>query len=548
MSEMVAWPGEKLDLYDAVVLGGSKDPYDDIWYQLRGTEDPDTTVTLVAGDDFYLYSQQARLLRDSDPIGACTWIVDAVAGGAVEVSTSIDPDWDYGGGYDWTPAASSLTAGRNLIPLPAPYRTFDVLAGNAGGLLIRFTVTSGTVVLSSVGLQVEPPDGLKVRTGWEWSDYMTPGLVPARGDIGLGYAGTGYGEPYILDIDAALDAARSGAGNQAPSAAPTGTPPNSYFRLGPENGADFSASFETFAYDRAGSINISPPSSFAYLMVGYSYGYWRERPELRRTPLEFFSADPPLLGRDYERVGPGFDWTTYGEFADGDTAAIEWEPVDVYPFYQPSPGVPEGLIVGATIGIANETLLSDTGGGWTGSFAGWPPPLGTATTEHVLPSDGGAVVHLGTPAPGTDFTVTIHTDLADAGFYPGLTNPGDDTAWHQWLARPNVFIRYQMPDFRYRVPVFAPDPDAVTTTSPRFYVKNLDETMRPVGDGKPASELSVFRVPTAQGWFRDLTTAEYAVYGTSVRPPDGFPLKVKRLDSAGEVWWDQVGWMVPDDS
>jgi len=86
---------------------------------------------------------------------------------------------------------------------------------------------------------------------------------------------------------------------------------------------------------------------------------------------------------------------------------------------------------------------------------------------------------------------------------------------------------------------------AAVAMQPRFYVKHRDDTMRPVGFGKPASELTVLRVPGGGRW-RDLTTAEYATYGPTARPPGGMALKVKRLDAGGSVWWDQVGWMVPD--
>ena len=82
--------------------------------------------------------------------------------------------------------------------------------------------------------------------------------------------------------------------------------------------------------------------------------------------------------------------------------------------------------------------------------------------------------------------------------------------------------------------------------APRFFVKDLDQVMRPVGFGKPASETAVFRVPTAQGMYRDLTTDEYATYGPDSRPPGGYPLRVKRRDTDGADWWDHVGWMVPD--
>jgi len=370
---------------------------------------------------------------------------------------------------------------------------------------------------------------------WEWSDWITPGLVYAKANLGRANAGAGVSIGGSSDPNEAVDAVRTGGATAGGSLAPGGTGPYTYSSGAEVNADPFSNTYDASAYDRSGMVPTTPPESYAFLNVGYSSGYWRERPDLRRFPPEFLELDPS----EYVPIDPtDFTWAGFVEFEPGvDTVAVEWAPIWVH---VSAPEAGDSNEVGGNIGYSPSIILPPTpGGDWSGSFSAWPPPLGEQVLSWDGPSSPADQLLPVTPPPGSDFTIVSYTDMAVGGYSP-------NNEWQQWNVRPyggpigsSLFIWHQMPRYRYRVPV---------SKQPRFYVKNLDETMRPVGDGKPASELSVFRVPTAQGWFRDLTTDEYAVYGTDVRPPGGYPLKVKRLDSAGDTWWDQVGWMVPDEA
>lgn len=510
---MADWPGEKLRLYDVGVLAGTVTAFE--LFNLDFAETPDETVTLTSGNDFYLLSHSTRLLRDGDAIGTCNWILEVAEGGAAEIYTSRDVDWDGVPG-PWELAAMTVSAGRTVVPLPLEDRTIDWLSGDAGGLLLRVRVTSGSVTLASVRLQVEPPGGLLMRTGWQWSEYQTPGPILATASVGGGGAGSGYYQGGILDHAVALDAVRAGDGNTGPGTTSpvAGVPPNSYSMFEVIEAGD---PWQANCYDRAWSLPTIPPGTSAWLDVGYTKGIWRERPTLRARP-DFMQATADFLeGRDWEKVSPGFGWESYGEFTDGDTEAIEWAPIGVLAL----PGVstaPADSPFGATAAIEYENIYPGSTDGWQPIPGSWPPQLATQQAHHWGVGDLEAVgleagtyrFFFDTPPPGSDFTITVWSDLFNDGVYAGADPV--DTGWVAWAVRPNVDIRYQMPDFRYRVPAFGPDPDAAAALVPRFFVKGSDGVTRPVGYGKPADEEHVFMVPTPVGLYRDMTAAEYALH------------------------------------
>ncbi|WP_076260889.1 hypothetical protein [Intrasporangium flavum] len=502
----VAWPGEQLALYDVVVEAGPLDPYGDLYYALDVRESADTTVTVNAGDQFYLYSDIPRLAIPGDVLGECNWIIDVTAGAAsVTVETGFDPDWSYSPPFGWAPTAvSSLVAGRAVVPLPAGDRSFERL-WNDGAPLLRVTVISGSATLRAAWLQVEPPDGLKVLDGWTWSTWTEPGLVPAKADAGNGNAGAGVTIPDDADPNHAMDAVRhDGSATRGSSLAPPGTAPYSYMSLGPTDGDLFATAATATGYDRSGAVLSSPPESYADLNIGYSNGYWRERPTLRQLPPEF-----SLLkrGRDWVPINPSdFTWTGSVEFdPDGHTVGIRW--ADIYLDVVAAGGGSDEI--SGNIGYATGILLAPVSG-WTGSFGSWPPPLGAQVVDLPAPHapDIDPLLPM-TPAPGSDWTITAYTDMA-VGAYPV------NDEWQQWDVRPHggslgtaIYIWHQMPDYRYRVPVFVPSPDAVGR-EPQFFVR-IDGIDRAVGFGKPADDDGhVFAVSTALGQYRDMTLAEYA--------------------------------------
>lgn len=547
------WPGEKLDLWDANVATGAHTS-GEIWLALR-FEEPDTggSLTLVAGDDVWVWSDSTSLLRDTDTIGVCNWVVTSDGDGDVEIYTGHDPLWTGSEPTDWVLAASGVSAGRNFIPLPDADRTFDWLGGVTGGLALRLRVVSGSVSIAQVHLQVEPPGGLLVQTGYEWSDYRTPELVAKFSDLQGGYAGTGYFEEDLVDRAAALDIARSGGGNIPPDTAPLDAPPISYFHSHADGDAwTGTHGIDGFSYDRALSQSLPTPHftyTTVWLQVGYSGGLWKERPDLRQLP-DFMAGLTP--GRDYVTIDDfSTAWSPYGEFAAGDTDAVEWQSLDVTIVFHAS-GETEQF--GATVGVTNSDLFGAPVLDWTATS--WPPPTasGTHVDPPVVPPFDGEIETLTFPAPpaGSDFTVTIYGDLFTSGVYPPTGDPAD-SGWQEWHALADPFINYQMPDFRYHVPVFEPDPDAANPyPDPRFFVKHPYGLMvkfdvdgnpvkvDPVGFGVPEGA-RVYRIPTATGMYRDLTKAEYQALAPGERPAGALPLKVKRATG-----WDQVAWMVPD--
>ena len=68
---------------------------------------------------------------------------------------------------------------------------------------------------------------------------------------------------------------------------------------------------------------------------------------------------------------------------------------------------------------------------------------------------------------------------------------------------------------------------------PRFFVKDYEGDWRPVGFGKPASDLSRFHVWTPVGWYVECLDGETYT--------NAHPLKVKLYDGT----WDTVAHMRP---
>lgn len=362
---------------------------------------------------------------------------------------------------------------------------------------------------------------------WHWSEWITPELVPAKANLGFANAGASISMSGD-DPNAALDALRTGG---ATGGSDVGAVPYSYVSSGEVDGDPASSVTNAQARSRSGAVFTTPPEAYADLDVGYTFGYWRERPDLRRLPPEFVAmieADPD----SYVKIKPGFDWDSFVEFEDGPTVAVEW--ADVY--LEVSTPQADGNEVGGHVGYSDTILLPKTTG--PTSFGGWPPPLGSDIAHWLGPMPPTVPLPTVKPPAGSDFTIVSYTDMAVGGYSPNYD-------WQEWFVRAHsgplgqmLYVMHQMPRYRYRIP--GPG------LKPRFFVKHTDEVMHPVGFGKPATETTLFRAKVQGGWYRDLTTAEYDVYGPGNKPPGGYPLQVKRMTDAGETWWDHVAWLVPE--
>lgn len=462
MTVQQPWPGSKCQMSEVQKYAGDLE-YWEIFDVLKIT-DPgtDDSVTMTAGEDFVVWSSHDRLIRTGDEVGEVNWVIDGVTlDGTVELYVGIDPEWSFDlpdiGGWG-TPVSYTTIGDRLVVPLPEEYRTVEFLRGNLDGPLLRVKVTSGTLTAFSLYLQTEPPDGLKVRTGYSWSDYEAPPLVQKQADIATGHAGAGYHDTMLLSRTDALDALLDGFGNDEPPLAPPTTPPYRYSR-----GARISpgGSGSSFSYERC----ISEASgSGAWVDVGYVVNFWTEKPTLRERPAWFAGGTGTtdfLVNRDWEKVDSGFGISSYGEWAPGaDTVAIDWANAGVTVTHT-SGSLTDGPL-GTNIGFASGELIPSTAGAWTGEFT-WPPPLGGATVnvQHEDLVDGYFVHDFGVPGSGTDFTVTAIGDQA-MGVHPtqpDLTGAGVD--WQNWNFGVQGSIKYQMPSFRYRVPTFEASADAI---------------------------------------------------------------------------------------
>ena len=329
-------------------------------------------------------------------------------------------------------------------------------------------------------------------TDWVWSDWITPDLVLGKADLAVANAGASI-RISGADPVGALDSVRGGLATGGSSLAPEGTAPYTYLASGVLNGDGASTAGQAIGYDRAFVEPGEAPHTYAGLNVGYSSGVWRERPELRQVPPEFWNLEPGFDWVPIDEADP--TWAGKVEFEPGDTVGAQWCEIWV------SVGADRpSTTVGGNVGYAPSRLLPSTSGEWSGTF-GWPPPLGSPVL-HVagnadLPEPQPLPVQ---PPPGSDFTIVVYTDVATG------TNPADE-AWQQWLARPTggplgdiLYIWYQMPRYRYRIPV---------SIQPRFFVRDRTGFDQPVGWGKTTDDV-VFMIPTAMGLYRDMTVAEYA--------------------------------------
>jgi hypothetical protein len=460
------WPGDQMPLYDAFVKAGGKDPYDDLYYQLDVTESPDTTTTLVAGDDFYVYSDYARTAYSDDPIGECNWLVDIVSGSAqVEVFLSRDPDYSYDE-PTW-PAAVTRTweAGRQIYPLPSGDRIFDWIWGNAGALALRVRVVSGTVEVGKLWLQAEPPDGLKAITGWEPGEILTPPLLtraPVVNYTSLYYFGqvtwSGSGSPIGVDNTSHLQEAFAAKVYNPGASTVNGIASGISFQAG--------AGFSLTAEQQGGGV---PP---VYNMMAQTNHHtlsmvakWASFPDYKPTPVL------GTRGRDYVYIdGAGFDWEP------GTTDTVGWDDNNAYIVASNAYG--ESVGPGHPYGESGQDAFASL----TGNVAGLASRMeGPASPIFPTLSSLYNEAHPVSSLPHSDITLTAGLSWGSVG-PPGLsamwavgsdtsTRGGGDVTWYwcysndgQNFTPSTPGLRVQRPNYRLRVPTFELSPDRVLPT------------------------------------------------------------------------------------
>lgn len=461
--------------------------YDSVFLHYDGL-----SALVGAGGSFMVLSQADSLIWDD--LTAATdlvvsWVVEVGPGsaGSLSCTSGLDPTWDgTDPGYATEAAGTKTATGAATLVFPQTVITKDALLAFDAAPLARFECVTGSVDVQQVKLRVWPAGG----AGGAWTTgnpYEVTRTALAKSSIGVRYvSGNHPGDPVAAwgETRAGIDGMVGDDAYWEDSQAAAGRF-GVFVDTGSLSGYFGEAAFTTnIVYDRAGTVN-----RFSFPMdVGV------DPRETRYEPTGSVRASG-VAGTQAQEQWTG--WTAGSKIAagGGGSARIASEALSARPVFAPDGSAP---------------FILPTSGQTIDSGAGIAPPAAPVFAYTVIPDN-----YLSFQG--------VAADSEQAGL----------TAGFSYVAL--------VSDYEFYDPAAVPVPEL----SPRFFVKDLDGLMRPVGFGKPATETAVFRVPTAVGMYRDLTTAEYATYGPDSRPPGGYPLKVKRRDADGADWWDHVGWMVP---
>lgn len=552
----MAWYGESYQLDWGGTLAGPSVDFDD-W---RNHFD-DASHTVTAGDDVIVgsYADPAdftAFVDYTDPI-AVRWTLEVAGGsGTLAVSAGVDPTWSYS-----NPAYASQGLGSLVVTGAGTYVTgaltgvdHAMLAAQSDAIIVRIQCVSGSIDIAQVKLRVWPaagaagawvPAGDGTATGYQVERWNLLGVPDSEEDgtvLGAATDYTLYPDPEADDaaLDAAVDARgalTSRVGDTASFASHNNVPTGTL--------AASSASAKATLFVLFTGVNEYYYTGDAGVSAGL--GIIRARFDgatPQNVPLDF--ADPNEIQYETEAyVRPAGGGTLTPEFGGWTTAAFEGKFSTSVPFgawpnesaviYQQTISDDFTPSIDPDFGYSQMPYETPTAGAATGIA---PGAEGESDSIVTVPFTGGRTLLVAAYAPGAITPASAALGVVEVDYF------GDTVHGYEYLSSvaANVTNTGHLILFG---PVEVYDPAAVAQ-SPRFYVKDLDGDMRPVGFGKPATETAVFKVPTAMGRYRDLTTTEYATYGPDTRPPGGCPLKVKRVDTAGEPWWDHVAWLVPE--
>lgn len=448
--------------------------------------------TVEAGAAFIAGVEAEPLnLTDTDA-AVVSWVIETgpASAGTLTVASGLDPDWTGSDPADATqPLGSFEVAGeQTIVAGPTSLTVADLLTFAAEPIAL-VTVTSGVVEVVQVKLRVWPPGG----AGGSW--VSGPAWTRSDFNVSRWYGALNEGTAQLPTYAEAWDALKAVISTWDGRAG---------IEYGPTpGGASVQSFFQVFDNFATAPFTPSGSAGASIALVSASPGSAAPDPSLD------YGYDPREVWREaraaIRAVGGG----------DAVPAFVEWD-------------------AAATLTVASTRVGSvDLGGPpdlephpsnpafRVGPFH-HPPSFAERDGAVPLSELGGQHVALAVMAPG---------------YYDGPPTADSFTSASGALSSSLPYL-VSISDYEWFDP-------AATAVQPRFYVKHRDDSMRPVGFGKPATELTVFRVPGGGRW-RDLTTDEYATYGPTARPPGGVALKVKRLDAAGSPWWDHVAWMVPD--
>jgi hypothetical protein len=480
----VAFYGESYAVND---VSGPVD-YDSVFLHHDGT-----SSTVSAGQSFMALSQADSLIFDdlvAETDVVVSWVVETGPGsdGSLSCTSGLDPTWSLDPASVTQDAGTLSATGAGTLVFPQTVITHDALISFDDGPTALFECVSGVVEVQQIKLRVWPAAGV----GGTWTAgpvYNVTRTALDRDSLGVGYVSGFYADPADAWVEtrAGIDAL-------------IGTTVS--YASGILSGAD--GQFGVFPDTSGTSGGYFGQAGFATKIV-----YPQERTLSRFTVPVSAGVDPKETR--YEPTG---------------SVRVAGMP-DTQAFEQWTGWVGGDRITSATTGLRiGIEILPDVPD--FGPDGEWPFIFATGNLT-VVPPEGlvppSAPVFCFMVVPSEYYTFGDNT-------YPnGQATISPDFSYNAVAA-----------NYEYYDPEAVPTPEL----SPRFYVKDLAGGMRPVGFGKPGTETAVFKVPTAVGMFRDLTTAEYATYGPDARPPGGYPLKVKRYDVDGNPWWDHVAWMVPE--
>lgn len=175
--------------------------------------DDGVTITLSVGDSVIFNSYWRKWLTTSDTVGGLKWGVRCSGTGTADVSDAFDPSWGTSATFATLPSLNVSTGTLTDFVFDASIELRDAshLAGSNGPTQLKLTVTSGSLVLDQVRLEIEPVGGIPAG---RWSDWQVAALGQyAPTTMGIGKFHTewndGNGDPWPDTIETQAQASFS---------------------------------------------------------------------------------------------------------------------------------------------------------------------------------------------------------------------------------------------------------------------------------------------------------------------------------------------------
>ena len=535
------WPGERITEFGALhfdeageVRFTGRSPW-----QLSSDRPEPGAINLMAGDFFWGRSKPPKMLRRDDIIGSGFWVFTALAVTPEILEMEIEVSFGFAAAQEgmaeatepvWGPpqAIRFTSTGRAVAVLPREHLDYDVLmsADEEYFSAFRVEVIVGEGPVSEMVLQLEPPGGMQEITGTETSEWVQPDPITKEVQIGFearqvaivsesATTFTGVFENEALD-----DAVQAGA-------AVTRTGGNKT-----DAGENHLASPYFSGYQYAGGfVNVTnaggtgPHPVDTRLIVKYLGS--QDIHELEET----LEVPPDLLwDKDTSPTAAmeGRDWVN-----DGSSEGVEWDATEHTTFlgwldsewvwtrasnYSTS-------YVSVIAGTFDEIFFGGFSDGTVQPHGVYDGPMPPADLDYTV---------LATTPPGPTFPNTPFTIYgADLPWGPfgalqfalvlwdqtmtGAPLPvGTPRSWTIQIDRDNaaevgssnIPYQYQLPDFKYQIPLYGPHPLRVTAFDlDREYTGNVPLVL-PTASDSGAGEYMFSNVvlfteppPTPSLWF-----------------------------------------------